>query len=128
MTAPADIEALAVLLEAATPGPWEHAHEGLQGGEVIRGGDIRVARVYKSNWPDYRPDCENAALIAAAVNALPALLAEVKASREALARVEDAIDREESRGCHYRHQQGETDECNGCTAARISIAALGSAS
>lgn len=24
-----------------------------------------------------------------------------------------------ARGCHYRHQQGDTDECNSCTAHRI---------
>lgn len=50
--------------DAATPAPWEHGHEGLQGGEVIRGREHRVARVYKANWPTYAPDCENADHIA----------------------------------------------------------------
>jgi hypothetical protein len=49
---------------AATAGPWTHGHEGLQGGEVIRGADVRVARVYKNGWPEYLPDCENAEHIA----------------------------------------------------------------
>lgn len=30
-----------------------------------------------------------------------------------------AIDREEAGGCHHGHQQGETNECNACTASRI---------
>jgi hypothetical protein len=83
--APVSDEGLRELLAAATPTPWVHAHEGLQGGEVIRHGDVRVARVYKNNWPTYVPDCENAALIVAAVNALPDLLdrlAAVEAERD----------------------------------------------
>jgi hypothetical protein len=37
----------------------------------------------------------------------------------AIERVRQAIDQEHSRGCYYRHQQGQTDECCSCTAFRI---------
>lgn len=45
--------------------------------------------------------------------------AERAAHAELRERVRELADIEEARGCHYRHQQGETDECNACTAARV---------
>lgn len=60
-----DLAALRAVADVATPGPWEHNHEGLQGGEVIRAAAGRVARVYANTWPQHLPDCENAAFIAA---------------------------------------------------------------
>lgn len=39
--------------------------------------------------------------------------------QEQIVAVRDAIDREHARGCNPRHQQGETDECCSCAAARI---------
>lgn len=41
---------------------------------------------------------------------------ENSAAQAALGRVRDLADALLAGGCHYRHQQGETDECNACTA------------
>jgi hypothetical protein len=46
----------------ASEGPWRHEHVGLQGGEQINNGAVRVARVY-ANEDDWRA-CENAAHVA----------------------------------------------------------------
>lgn len=50
------------------------------------------------------------------------------ATEQAIARVREAIDREHARGCHYRHQQGETDECRSCAASAIEAALDGAES
>jgi hypothetical protein len=68
----------------ASADPWTHVHEGLQGGEVIRAGAVRVARVYANTWSNgYVPDCENAAHIARHDPAR--VLAEVEAKRAVVA-------------------------------------------
>ena len=72
MTRP-DLDALAALLDKATPGPWEIREQhnqwliGPEGWVVAYCGRITLSRAI-----------DNAALIVAAVNALPALIARVR--------------------------------------------------
>lgn len=78
----------------ASPGPWSHSHEGLQGGEVIRSADdLRVTRVYQTGWPDYLPACENAAHIARHHPAR--ILADCKAKRAAVRECADDLGQRE---------------------------------
>ena len=86
---PAERARLAALLEQATPGPWE-AEEG--GG---RGGWIRNATTREWSAMSCGETSEqataNAALIVAAVNAAPALLAALDAAEAWQRRIIDAI-------------------------------------
>jgi len=94
------MEDLKKLLAAATPGPWTHASDKLAAGNI--------------KAPD------NAALICAAVNALPELLAErdrLSAERDAL----KALCHEASE--HYGY--GGTFPIRGLMARRLIGAALG---
>jgi hypothetical protein len=97
MTAP-DL-ALAGLLEAALPPPWEHGYDSLgypcnvyTKGAQRAGYPLPIALVGGSGTAGYRG--EHAALIAAAVNALPALLATARRERrlrEALRRAQEEL-------------------------------------
>ena len=70
-----DLDALEWLIAAATPGPWRPA--GMGG--TLKAARVEIARMLPNSD---RPN--NAALIIAAVNALPALIAELgEARREA---------------------------------------------
>jgi hypothetical protein len=84
------------LLSEATPGPWQAEFASLHvGGRLeitewfvrLDGDDVAIAADIVDPRNDDKPSKANAALIAAAVNALPALLAVVEAAeahREAL--------------------------------------------
>ncbi len=83
-----DLDALSKLEAEATPGPWKEFWDHKK---------VRVVPE-SSIFPIFEDDQESdgkrmrdAALIAAARNSLPALIAEVKAAREWLAK-EDALD------------------------------------
>ena len=71
---PAEIRSLRALLARATPGPWAHQHYG-PSDECVRDADGTPVAWCKANQPVPSAD---AALIAAAVNALPALLDEIE--------------------------------------------------
>ena len=94
MTAPVDLPQLTALQERATQRPWEHPY-----GIRVKGDDQFIAacdvlRRYGAN-DGFVEAQANAALIVAAVNALPALIAELTAARERLAgeegRVREAV-------------------------------------
>jgi hypothetical protein len=80
-----DLEALERLLGKATPRPWKMWGMDAMAGESVNvDGCTRVARTFFTN-AEGRPRTNDLSLICAAVNALPALLEEVRAGREALA-------------------------------------------
>lgn len=87
MTAPltdAELDALAEAEERATPGPWlrqRGAPLTIYGGAVLPSG--ARYRVLEIAWQNHMGESD---VMLAARNALPALLAEVRASREAAAR------------------------------------------
>lgn len=89
-TDPLDLGALRALLDKATPGPWEVCYSGpyyhFQVGSV---NGIRICRTTDAMNFDAGPGAResNASLVAAAVSALPALLAELTRLRELEARV-----------------------------------------
>ena len=93
MTRP-DLDALAALLERATPGPWTDDPNGEarnvrspDGGIVAQMGHLRGWHGAGGRKPKTEPPA-NAALIVAAVNAIPDLLAyvrELERDREAAA-------------------------------------------
>lgn len=85
-----ELSELEALAAAATPGPWRIADGGLT---AVRGpDDERVCSAYDSDARHSEPlpfaatpeEAANAALIARAVNALPALIAEVRRLRAEL--------------------------------------------
>lgn len=96
MTKLADLAALRALLEQGTPGPWEVDPE-------VR--TANICTIYHTadaqGWthvsgemgrnPDRAENTANAALIVAAVNALPALLAEVEGLRRDMATLSGAL-------------------------------------
>ena len=89
MTAhPIDTEALRRLADAATPGPWPL----LGGGEYVGGVGLLVAP------DDGGVSPANAAFIAAARTAIPALLDENAALRARIKAVEDVLEESEARG------------------------------
>lgn len=69
--------ALRALLARATPSPWAHQHYG-PSDECVRDADGTPVAWCRANQPTPSAD---AALIAAAINALPALLDEIEALR-----------------------------------------------
>ena len=75
-----DIDALEALERAATPGPWTATNRVRDDGVwmVERDGDDLIADIDGDN---HECDAANAALIAAARNALPELIAEVRRHR-----------------------------------------------
>lgn len=82
-----DTDELRRLLEAATPGPWDLAGTDGMGFAVHRGEHETVALYC---------DRDDAALIAAAVNALPGLLDENAALRAQVAELRAAVERVEA--------------------------------
>lgn len=106
MTRP-DLDALQALLDKATPGPWRNERTGDEETvmRIIHGrrsaGGSEVCIVTTGSYND-ATEAGNAALIAAAVNALPALIArvreleqerdEARAERDALREVVRAAD------------------------------------
>lgn len=103
MTAALEAE-LAELLKKATPGPWNFGRElGVYefgpeaddaptvgycfNGEEPFEASYFAENVAKTKHPDWAENYANAALIVAAVNALPQLLAELKRLREENARL-----------------------------------------
>jgi hypothetical protein len=84
------LDELEKLLAAATPGPWTHASDKLAAGNI--------------KAPD------NAALIVAAVNALPELLARVKRLEEALRLGKIVMDMLEEHGPSIVPHLLDTDE------------------
>lgn len=71
---PIDLDALEALLAKATPGPW-HTGAGDHWSRDVRAGSDAPA------FCGARNGVADAALIVAAVNALPALIAELRAAR-----------------------------------------------
>lgn len=67
---PVDLDALEALANAATPGPW---YGGSYGGSIIARGLGAIGTAY--GWP-----CPNGVFIAAAREAVPALIAQVRES------------------------------------------------
>lgn len=91
-----DCEALRALLAKATPGPWE-CGRGIQYEPVTTvycddslGSAVATCRLQHTVAISREQQAANAALIAAAVNALPALLAKSDAYDALVARVEAA--------------------------------------
>ncbi len=84
MTAPIDIDALEALEKAATPGPWRLAKDTSPGFSFLW--NTTGQSVFSSAYT------KDAALIAAARNALPALLAELRQYRERPGEAERAFD------------------------------------
>lgn len=87
MSAPdiaATVEALRALEAAATPGPWDS-----EDGESVGHGDQWIAHMSNHNpeHPDYARVAVDAELIAAARNALPALLAVAEEAERLRARL-----------------------------------------
>jgi hypothetical protein len=84
------IKELRQLLAAATAGPWER---GSDGGDIIYGAEWQGSPVHVAGVP-FRPGdkrvAADAALIAAAREALPALLDEVEALTSALVLIRDS--------------------------------------
>lgn len=91
MTPPLDLAALQALCDAATPGPWVHVY-----GDQIRGKDEEdlVCDIYSEHGDLKAQETANAALIAAARSALPALIATLCAERAQHATEVDRITRE----------------------------------
>lgn len=89
MSAP-DLAALRELLDAATPGPWEWRPK-MRDSEVRDLVHIHDPRLHPTNvlktTEDWPPTEADAALIAAAVTALPALLDRVERAEAAVKRV-----------------------------------------
>lgn len=83
MTPPLDVAALRALLEAGTPGPWS-LDPCSNGGAILRRGQDSVRHMQSHLQIAPESDAE---LIVAAVNALPALLAELDGVRQG----EDAV-------------------------------------
>lgn len=153
MTASTDLdETLANIrarAEAATPGPWENVSIEFRGDvshSVKRCDQVLAFIGYVGAEPERVPDdAEFVAHARADVELLLTLLDQVTAQcdeiqenrnelahkvaeqRAVIARARQAIDREHARGCHYRHQQGETDECRSCAATAIEAALDGAA-
>lgn len=103
MTDKPDLEGLEKLLTAATPGPWRIADMWGYASETIAAGHaaqyVAVAEMGNDGEPRHGRERDDAALIVAAVNALPTLLstirdleARVEAMREALKNLVDAAD------------------------------------
>lgn len=85
-----DLDALAALADAATDGPWEEdAHIGGEG-SVVLGAGRWIAHV-PANYP-YARDDYDATFIAAARDAVPALIAEVRALRDTVESMEHEHD------------------------------------
>ena len=77
-----ELDRLEALAKAATPGPWYHVYEGSSDWQVYGPhDDIKpVASLHRY----HAPSCPDAPFIAAARDAVPALVAEVKRLRGAL--------------------------------------------
>ena len=99
---PNELHELEGLLEKATPGPWEALYEavGDEGDGVtdfgrITGyeptGDFRSLG-HPSHWRVDLTNSANAALIVAAVNALPSLLSDLREAREWASSAQQQID------------------------------------
>lgn len=87
-----DLATLDALLAAATPGPWEHSSTQWVSAtpwspDLLPG----PAMVCVTNGNDPRREA-NAALIAAAVNALPALLRDIREMRKLLRKIVDGAE------------------------------------
>ncbi|UUW88374.1 hypothetical protein [Pimelobacter simplex] len=109
--------------EAATPGPWEARHGGYSWVALYADEDkIPQGDSLPSFEPGGSATPADAEFIAHARADVELLLNVVAEQRAVIARVREAIDREHARGCHYRHQQGETDECRSCAATAIEAA------
>lgn len=70
-----DCTGLRTLLGLATPGPWEHSDQG------VYGVSIQAPSGSVAQWDDLPLSEEDAALITATINALPALLDEIERLR-----------------------------------------------
>ena len=98
MTAPLDLAALRALVEQATPLPWAHDRSGVFHVESLgpildedrtrKGNAVGIGRVGDTYPRGDNHPTENMALIAAAVNALPALLDELEGLRADAARLD----------------------------------------
>jgi hypothetical protein len=92
-----DIKQLRALLAAATPGPWSEGVHGNANVVHFDGDDIRAVA---------EADASNAALICAAVNALPELLDEVEWLRVALEsdKFDELLERYDMLNVGYREE------------------------
>jgi hypothetical protein len=125
-----DIEALRALIEKATPGEWWEASNEVLRTEPRRGAHELIAQAQRGGWSGELNGAANAALIAAAVNALPALLDEVAQLRAENAALRERVhvgDRmsnlcfnlsQESWSFEPRHRQEMRDLCAMWDAAR----------
>lgn len=95
-SSPLDLEAIKKLADAATPGPWSADPTGtvcadadlvldVNGGEILpEGGPMEIAECYRNERPDWTERASNAAFIAAARTAVPALLAALEEAQRRL--------------------------------------------
>ena len=80
------IEDIKRLLAEATPGPWALHNE-----TCVSSGDTMTAQTCDDE-PENTPQAEqNAALIVAAVNSLPALLADIEAAQKQITTLREAL-------------------------------------
>jgi hypothetical protein len=70
------------LLAEGTPGPWQAEPDGAIGYQTVGDEGQPVTDLVADTWNSHDKQYENAALIVAAVNALPRLLDVVEAARE----------------------------------------------
>jgi hypothetical protein len=96
---PIDIDELERLEKAATPGPWAYFPDSIYAGEIHavihpEGESLPVGTQHITSTPDYDDRPDDMALIVAARNALPELLAELKRLRQLRWEVKRAAIRE----------------------------------
>lgn len=104
-----DLDELDRLEKAATPGPWVDglSQPGVRKIAISEHLNDEIATLY--GGPDDIGDAPNATLIAAARNALPALIRELRAAREVVKAIKPHLSEHMCWGPHHRVMQMAVD-------------------